>query len=68
MGWGHMPKFLVAEDLRERRLLDISGKFMKGGAVELVAARRREGPHGPIANRLWAYIEEEATAFVKTVA
>ena len=68
MGWGHMPKFLVAEDLRERRLLDISGKFMKGGAIELVAARRREGPHGPIANRLWAYIEEEATAFVKTVA
>jgi len=68
MGWGHMPKFLVAEDLRERRLLDISGKFMKGGAVELVAARRREGPHDPIANRLWAYIEEEATAFVKTVA
>ncbi len=68
MGWGHMPKYLVADDVREGRLLDISGKYMKGIAVELVAARRREGPHGPIANRLWAYIEEEAARFVATIA
>jgi len=40
---------------------------MKGVAVELVAARRRESPHGPIANRLWAYIEEEPARFVATI-
>jgi DNA-binding transcriptional LysR family regulator len=68
MGWGHMPKYLVADDLRERRLIDISGKYLKGGTVELVAARRREGPHGPIAHRLWAYIEEESGGFVDTIA
>jgi DNA-binding transcriptional LysR family regulator len=68
MGWGHMPKYLVADDLRERRLIDISGRYRKGGTVELVAARRREGPHGPIANRLWAYIEEESGGFVDTIA
>lgn len=68
MGWGHLPKYLVAEDLRERRLIDISGEYLKGGTVELVAARRRDGAHGPIANRLWAYIEEEAARFVATIA
>jgi DNA-binding transcriptional LysR family regulator len=68
MGWGHMPKYLVADDLREGRLLDISGKYLKGGAVDLVAARRCEGPHGPIANRLWGYIAEESGGFVATIA
>lgn len=68
MGWGHMPKYLVADDVREGRLLDISGKYLKGGAVDLVAARRREGPHGPIANRLWGYIAEESGGFVATIA
>jgi DNA-binding transcriptional LysR family regulator len=68
MGWGHMPRYLVADDLREGRLLDISGKYLKGGAVDLVAARRREGPHGPIANRLWGYIAEESGSFVATIA
>ena len=68
MGWGHMPKYLVADDVRDGRLLEIAGKHLKGNAVELVAARRREGPHGPIANRLWSYIEEEADRFVATIA
>jgi DNA-binding transcriptional LysR family regulator len=68
MGWGHMPRYLIADDLREQRLIDISGRFLKGGTVELVAARRREGPHGPIANQLWAYTEEEAASFVETIA
>ncbi|HEV2547350.1 MAG TPA: LysR family transcriptional regulator [Stellaceae bacterium] len=68
MGWGHMPKYLVADDVRDGHLLDIGGQYMKGSAVELVAARRRESPHGPIAKRLWAYIAEEAGRFVATIA
>src|SRR5579883_347290 len=67
MGWGHMPKYLIEEDLREKRLLDISGKHLRGGRVELVAARRREAPHGPIANRLWRFMEEEAGAFIRAI-
>ena len=63
MGWGHMPRFLVEHDLRDRRLSDISGRHLKGGTSELVAARRREVPHGPIASRLWRHIEEQAPAF-----
>jgi DNA-binding transcriptional LysR family regulator len=63
MGWGHMPKFLIDQDLRKKRLLDISGKHLRGGVAEIVAARRREAPHGPVASRLWRYIGEQANAF-----
>lgn len=67
MGWGHMPKYLVAPDLRKKRLIDITGRHLRGGQVDLVAARRRDVPHGPIANRLWRYIEEQAPAFGEAV-
>jgi len=63
MGWGHMPHFLVAAELRERRLRSIAGKHFPGGPAALVAARRRDKPHGPIANRLWDYLNREAPAF-----
>ncbi len=62
MGWGHMPDFLIAQDLRAGRLLPITGKYFKGGRAELVAARRRAPPHGPIAEKLWQFIGEEAPA------
>jgi DNA-binding transcriptional LysR family regulator len=65
MGWGHMPRYLVEQDLREKRLLDITGRHLRGGRVEVVAARRRDAPHGPIANRLWSYIQEQAPTFVR---
>ena len=60
MGWGHLPDYLVAEDLRAGRLLSIAGRHFPGGTAELVAARRRAAPHGPVAARLWQYIEEQA--------
>jgi len=64
MGWGHMPRFLIEQDLRDKRLLSITGKHFPGAQVELVAARRRDTPHGPIANRLWQYIADEAAKMV----
>jgi len=60
MGWGHMPRYLVEQDLRDRRLLAITGRHFKGGRADIVAARRRDVSHGPIAHRLWRYIEEQA--------
>jgi DNA-binding transcriptional LysR family regulator len=62
MGWGHMPEYLVADELRDGRLVSIAGRFFPGGRAEIVAARRRNHPHGPIAQRLWSYIEEQAAA------
>lgn len=65
MGWGHMPKYLIEDDQRGNRLLNITGKYLKGGQVEVVAARRRQAAHGPVANRLWRYIEEQAGTLVE---
>jgi DNA-binding transcriptional LysR family regulator len=56
MGWGHMPHYLIERELRDGTLLSIAGKYFKGGRAELVAARRRSAPHGPIAHRLWQFI------------
>ncbi len=63
MGWGHLPHYLITQDLHEGRLLPITGEHFKGGHVELVAARRRNISHGPIANRLWQFITEQAMTF-----
>jgi DNA-binding transcriptional LysR family regulator len=67
MGWGHMPTFMIAEELRDGRLLSIAGKHLRGGAGEVVAARRRDRPHGPVANRLWQCIDQHAPALRKTI-
>jgi DNA-binding transcriptional LysR family regulator len=60
MGWGHMPTFLIAEEVNDGRLLSIAGRHLRGGTGEIVASRRIDRPHGPVANRLWRYIEVEA--------
>jgi DNA-binding transcriptional LysR family regulator len=62
MGWGHMPNFIIAEELRDGRLLSLAGKHLRGGAGEIVAARRRDRPHGPISDLLWQFIHEQAPA------
>jgi len=64
MGWGHLPRYLIEQDLNDGRLLPITGRHFKEGQVELVAARRRDTPHGPIANRLWQFISEQPTEFI----
>jgi DNA-binding transcriptional LysR family regulator len=65
MGWGHLPKYLIEQELRERRLLPITGKYFQGGQAELVAARRRDMPHGPIADKLWRFIGEQAQRLLR---
>jgi len=64
MGWGHLPRFLIEDHLHEERLLDMTGEYLKGGQSELVAARLRAAPHGPIAARLWRYLGEQGGALV----
>jgi DNA-binding transcriptional LysR family regulator len=68
MGWGHMPRYLIEHNLRDGSLLAITGEHFRGGQVELVAARRRNTPHGPIANRLWQFIEEQTAGLVATIS
>jgi DNA-binding transcriptional LysR family regulator len=67
MGWGHMPSFLISEELRDKRLLSIAGRHLPGGTAMIVAARRRDVPHGPTAKRLWQFIGEQAPAVNRSV-
>ena len=60
LGWGHMPRFLVAEEIADGRLLAITNRNLPGGSEELVAARRRDRPHGPVAEQLWRYLQTHA--------
>jgi DNA-binding transcriptional LysR family regulator len=62
MGWGHMPDFLIAEELADGRIEALTGRHFAGGRAEIVAARQRTRPHGPIAQRLWSYVAEQAPA------
>jgi DNA-binding transcriptional LysR family regulator len=67
MGWGHMPTFLIADDLKSGRLLSIAGRHFKSDEVPLVAARRRDRPHGPIAEKLWQFVAQRAKALSRAV-
>jgi DNA-binding transcriptional LysR family regulator len=53
MGWGHMPLHLVDKELRSGRLVSIEGRHFKRTRLDIVAARLRARPVGPVAARLW---------------
>jgi DNA-binding transcriptional LysR family regulator len=63
MAWGHLPRFLIEEELRDGRLLSILGRHFPGATENLVAARRRDRPQGPVANQLWQHLEAHAATF-----
>ncbi len=58
MAWGHLPRFLIEQELRDGRLISLAGRYLPGAVQDLVAARRRDRPHGPVADRLWQLISE----------
>lgn len=60
MGWGHLPRYLIERELRDGRLLSIAGRHLRGKTEELAVARRSDRPQGPVANRLWCYLQEHA--------
>lgn len=57
MAWGHLPDFMIGDELSGGALISIAGRHFPGVRTELVAARRRDRPHGPVAQRLWSHIE-----------
>ncbi len=63
MGWGHLPGFLVAQELADGRLISLAGQHLRRHGTELVAARRHDQPHGPAAERLWRFLAAESNRF-----
>jgi DNA-binding transcriptional LysR family regulator len=62
LGWGHMPDFLIADDLATGRLINLSNRWFRGGEVDLVAARRIGRAHGPAATALWQMLKATPAA------
>ncbi|MBO9621579.1 MAG: LysR family transcriptional regulator [Sphingomonas sp.] len=63
LAWGHLPAFMIAAELERGLLMSMAGTHFPGVSVDLVAARRRDRPHGPVACRLWHHIAQRAHAF-----
>ena len=53
MAWGHMPLFLVENELLSGELLSIEGKYIKGHIRDIVIARLSEKPKGIMLEKLW---------------
>jgi DNA-binding transcriptional LysR family regulator len=60
LAWGHLPRFMIESELQSGALLSIAGRHLPGVVEDLVAARRRDRPHGPVANRLWEHLAGSA--------
>jgi len=58
MGWGHMPLFLVNDEIENGELICISGDYIKGNLVDIVAARLQSTHIGIMAERLWQYFQQ----------
>ncbi|WP_259758917.1 LysR family transcriptional regulator [Pseudomonas sp. GCEP-101] len=58
LAWGHLPRHLIEEELAAGRLQDLSGPQLPGRREEWVAARLRDRAHGPVAQRLWRFLQE----------
>ncbi|WP_371232729.1 LysR family transcriptional regulator [Pseudomonas sp. QE6] len=58
LAWGHLPRHLIEEELAAGRLRDLSGAQLPGRREQLVAARRRDRSHGPVAQRLWRFLQQ----------
>ena len=60
LGWGHLPDYLIADDLSSGRLIAFTNQYFKGSTVQLVAARKVGKPHGPIASKLWEALRAQS--------
>ena len=53
MAWGHMPLFMIENELQSGQLISIKGKYIQGVTIEIVIARLRDTQRGELAENLW---------------
>ncbi|SFO71416.1 DNA-binding transcriptional regulator, LysR family [Mesorhizobium sp. NFR06] len=58
LAWGHLPEWLIEDELRDGRLISIAGRHIPGRADSVAAVRRRDRPHGPVAEALWQHLRD----------
>ncbi|MGY4478905.1 LysR family transcriptional regulator [Bradyrhizobium sp. USDA 3364] len=57
LAWGHLPAWLIENELRDGRLISIAGPNLPGREESLAAVRHRQHVHGPVAQALWLHLE-----------
>jgi DNA-binding transcriptional LysR family regulator len=57
LAWGHLPAWLIEDELEDGRLISIAGPNLPGREENLAAIRHRQHSHGPVAEALWLYLE-----------
>jgi len=60
MGWGGLPEHVVAEALAARTLVTLRVPEFEADAMELFVLRRRDRPHGVVAQALWEELKRKA--------
>ncbi|MBZ9761143.1 LysR family transcriptional regulator [Mesorhizobium sp. CA8] len=58
LAWGHLPAWLIGDELRDGRLISIAGRHIPGRTETVAAVRRRDKPHGPVAEALWRHLRD----------
>jgi DNA-binding transcriptional LysR family regulator len=57
LAWGHLPSWLIEDEIRDGRLISIAGLNFPGREEHLAAVRHRRHSHGPVAQALWLHLE-----------
>lgn len=65
MGWGGLPDHVVAAALASGELVALKVREFDADAMELFALRRRDRPHGVVAQALWEDLSRSGAAVRK---
>jgi DNA-binding transcriptional LysR family regulator len=60
MGWGGLPEHVAAEALASGELVSLTVPEFEVEVLELFALRRRDRPHGVVAQMLWEELRGRA--------
>jgi DNA-binding transcriptional LysR family regulator len=66
MGWGGLPEHIVADALAAGELVALQVPEFESDAMELFALRRRDRPHGIVAQALWEELERIGAASARS--
>jgi len=53
MAWGHMPFFMIEEELEKGKLLSLEGEYLKRKTLDIGVSRMQKRSYGVMTNRLW---------------
>lgn len=63
MGWGGLPEHVVEDELASGALVVLQVPELEADTMELFAMRRRDRPHGVVAQALWEELRRSREEF-----